>query len=114
MKKIIFYKTDSGNSPVEKSLDELTDNQVKKITWVLRLLRENDNISSKYLKQLKNTDNIWEVRVSAGKNNFRLLGFFHKKEFIILTNLFQKKTEKTPKKEIKLAEKRKKEFLSRS
>ena len=67
MKKIIFYKTDAGNSPVEKSLDELTDNQVKKITWVLRLLRENDNISSKYLKQLKNTDDIWEVRVKCWK-----------------------------------------------
>ncbi|MBU4011237.1 MAG: type II toxin-antitoxin system RelE/ParE family toxin, partial [Proteobacteria bacterium] len=44
---------------------------------------------------------------------FRLLGFFYGKELIILTNSFQKKSQKTPIREIQLAEKRKKEFLSR-
>jgi hypothetical protein len=44
---------------------------------------------------------------------FRLLGFFHGKELIILTNSFQKKSQKTPSNEIRLAEKRKKDFLSR-
>lgn len=68
---------------------------------------------SNYLKKLVNTDNIWEVRANVGKNTFRLLGFFHGQELIILTNLFQKKTQKTPLQEIKLAEKRKREFLSR-
>ncbi|MCI5150255.1 MAG: type II toxin-antitoxin system RelE/ParE family toxin [Candidatus Electrothrix sp. MAN1_4] len=62
---------------------------------------------------LVNTDDIWEVRVSVGKNIFRLLGFIHKQELIILTNSFQKKTQKTPKKEIKLAEKRKKDYLNK-
>jgi phage-related protein len=53
------------------------------------------------------------VRVSAGKNIFRLLGFIREQEVVILTNSFQKKTQKTPQKEIKLAEKRKKDYLSR-
>jgi len=40
----------------------------------------------------------------VGRNTFRLLGFFHGQELIILTNSFQKKSQKIPLKEIKLAE----------
>ncbi|WP_022664336.1 type II toxin-antitoxin system RelE/ParE family toxin [Desulfospira joergensenii] len=94
-------------------MDSLSDTQVAKITWVLKLVRETQNISAKYFKKLVNTDDIWEVRVSIGKNIFRLLGFMQGQELIILTNSFQKKSQKTPKKEIKLAEQRKKEYLSR-
>jgi len=113
MKTISFYKTSSGNCPIESHFDTLTDAQVTKVTWVLRLIRETEYISTRYFKKLVSTDDIWEVRVSVGKNIFRLLGFFQKEELIILTNSFQKKTQKSPRKEIKLAEKRKKDFLSR-
>ncbi|WP_319574246.1 type II toxin-antitoxin system RelE/ParE family toxin [uncultured Desulfobacter sp.] len=91
----------------------MSDTQVTKITWVLKLIRETQNISTKYFKKLVNTDDIWEVRVRVGNNIFRLLGFIQGNELIILTTSFQKKTQKTPKKEIKLAEKRKKDYLSR-
>jgi phage-related protein len=113
MKSISFYTTVSGNCPVKDHLDTLTDNQVTKIAWVLKLIRELDQVPSKYFKKLKNTEDIWEVRVDAGKNTFRLLGFLHGRELIILTNSFQKKSQRTPLKEINLAEKRKKEYLSR-
>ncbi len=113
MRSISFYKTISGKCPVEDHLDSLSDTQVTKITWVLKVIRETQNISSKYFKKLVNTNDIWEVRVSVGKNIFRLLGFIQDQELIILTNSFQKKSQKTPRKEIKLAEKRKKEYLSR-
>jgi phage-related protein len=59
------------------------------------------------------TNDIWEVRIDVGKDTFRLLGFFYGQELIILTNSFQKKSQKTPTKEIRLAENRKKEYLSR-
>ncbi|WP_041279438.1 type II toxin-antitoxin system RelE/ParE family toxin [Desulfobacula toluolica] len=113
MRLISFYKTTSGKCPVEDHLESLSDTQVTKITWVLKLIRETQNISTKYFKKLVNTDDIWEVRVSVGKNIFRLLGFIQDQELIILTNSFQKKTQKTPRKEIKLAENRKKDYLSR-
>ena len=113
MRLILFYKTVSGKCPVEEHLDSLSDTQVTKITWVLKLIRETQNISTKYFKKLVNTDDIWEVRVRVGNNIFRLLGFIQGNELIILTNSFQKKTQKTPKKERKLAEKRKKDYLSR-
>ena len=83
------------------------------MTWVLKLVRETQNISTKYFKKLVNTNDIWEVRVGVCKNIFRILGFIQVKELIILTNSFQKKTQKTPRNEIKLAEKRKKDYLNR-
>lgn len=111
MKSIVFYKTPSGRCPVTDHLDSLPDNQVTKITWVLKLIRESERISTKYFKKLTNTNNIWEIRVDVGSNIFRLLGFVQGHNLIILTNSFQKKTKKTPKKEITLAEKRKKNYL---
>ncbi len=105
--------TVSGKCPVKDHLDSLTDNQITKIAWVLKLIRELNKVPSKYFKKLINTEDIWEIRVGVGKNTFRLLGFFHVRELIILTNSFQKKSQKTPLKEIRLAEKRKKDFLSR-
>jgi len=113
MKTISFYRTASGKCPVKDHLDRLTDTQATKVAWVLKLIRELDRIPSKYFKKLVNTNDIWEARIDVGKNTFRLLGFFHGHELIILTNSFQKKSQKTPLKEIRLAEKRKKEYLSR-
>jgi phage-related protein len=72
-----------------------------------------DQIPSNYFKKLVNTNDIWEVRIDVGKDTFRLLGFFYGQELIILTNSFQNKSQKIPAKEIRLAEKRKKEYLSR-
>ena len=113
MKKISFYQTESGKCPVKERLDSLTDAQATKIAWVLKLIREIDQIPSNYFKKMINTDDIWEIRVDVGRNIFRLLGFFHGRELIILTNSFQKKSRKTSLKEIRLAEKRKNEYLSR-
>lgn len=70
-------------------------------------------IPKQYFKKLVNTDGLWEIRISQGNNIFRLLCFFDGDDIIIVTNGFQKKTQKTPKQEINLAENRKKEYLTR-
>jgi phage-related protein len=113
VKTILFYRTASGKCPVEKHLDSLTDKQVTKIAWVLKLIRELDQVPSNYFKKLVNSNNIWEVRVDIGNNTFRLLGFIDKQNLLILTNFFQKKNQKIPSKEIRLAKERRKDFLSR-
>ena len=113
MKRIEFYKTASGASPVEEFLETLDDNQAKKVLWVLRLVQELNPIPSNYFTKMVNTDNIWEVRVQSGGNIFRLLGFFDGAKLIMLTHGFQKKTQKTPKQHIELAESRKRDYLSR-
>ena len=113
IRNIIFYKTESGKSPIEEFLDSLKPKEAQKVTWVLKLIEELPKIPKQYFKKLINTDDIWEVRVSVGKNIFRLLGFFQGNNLIILTNAFQKKTQKTPQSMIKIAEQRKKEYLKR-
>jgi len=48
MKTISFYHTTSGKCPVRKYLDSLTDVQATKVAWVLKLIREIDQVPSKY------------------------------------------------------------------
>ena len=88
--------------------------QVEKILWVLRLIQELDRIPKQYFKKLIGTDDIWEIRIQSGNNSYRLLGFIYKSKFIVLTNAFSKKTQKTPKNEILLAENRKQDYLKRN
>ena len=82
----------------------------KKIDWTLLILRSTRIVPEKILKNLTNTDGLWEVRISAGNGIFRIFCFFDKGNLIILLNGFQKKTQKTPKNEIKKAERLKKEY----
>lgn len=114
MRAVNFYRTPSGRCPVEDFLDTLSDKQVEKVVWVLKIIRELNPVPTNYFKKLVHTDDIWEVRVDAGRDTIRLLGFFDGREMIILTNSFMKKTQKTPPKEIKLAEQRKSEYLNRT
>lgn len=79
--------------------------------WVLQLIEEENFVSTKFYKKLVNTDDIIEVRVQFSNNNFRFLGFEHNGSFVVLTNAIRKKDQKVPKKEIDLAQKRKKEYL---
>jgi phage-related protein len=113
MREIVFYKLPSGKSPVEEFLDSLSGKQARKVAWVLQVIEELPVVPSNYLKNLVNTDGILEVRARAGHEIFRLLGFRDGKTFVVLTNGFQKKTQKIPQQEIQLAEERKKDYLNR-
>lgn len=57
------------------------------------------------------TNGIYEIRVEVGSDIYGVFSFFDKGNLVILANGFQKKTQKTPKNEIKLAEKLKKEYF---
>ena len=112
-REIIFYETAAGKCPIEEFLDSLTGQQTRKVAWVLELIEELPAVPSVYLKKLVNTNDIWEVRVAAGNNIFRLLGFFDGQKIIVLDHAFQKKTQNTPKQDIKTAEARKKDYFKR-
>jgi len=114
MREILFYKTKSGDCPVEDFLNSLNGKQAQKVVWVMQAVEELEKVPVTYLKKLTNTDDIWEIRVQIGGNIFRFLGFFDQGKFIVLTNGFQKKTQKTPKSEILLLEHRKQDYLSRN
>ena len=89
------------------------DNKVQeKIEYVLDLIRFENRVPIKFLKFLENTDGIYEVKVVTTFRSIRILCFFDKGKLVVLTNCFIKKSQKTPRKEIKLAEKLKKEYLN--
>lgn len=86
------------------------DEAVKqKFDYVLDIVREVKILTTKFVKHLENTD-LYEMRVSVGKNGFRTVLFAIDNENIILAkkifvlNSFQKKSVKDYKKQIKIAE----------
>jgi phage-related protein len=87
------------------------DKVQEKIEYVLDLVRFERQVPIKFFKALENTDGIYEVRVITTYKSIRILCFFDDGNLVVLANCFTKKTQKTPRKEIKLAEKLKKEYL---
>ena len=113
MRTITFYENSSGQPPVEEFLDSLTDQQARKVTWVMRLVEQLQFVPGQYFKKLVGTEHIWEVRVQAGGNIFRILGFMDAENRVVLTNGFAKKSQKTPQQEIALAEQRRQDYYQR-
>ncbi len=107
VRKIIAYK----DNFVDFYKNQEPKIQVK-IEYVLDLVRFERKIPKKFFKLLEDTDGIWEVRVITTFKSIRILCFQDKGNLVVLTNCFLKKTQKTPQKEIKMAEKLKREYLN--
>jgi phage-related protein len=67
-------------------------------------------IPEKFFKHLEGTDGLFEIRIKAGSDIFRIICFFDEGNLIILLNGFQKKSVKTPKREIEKAERLKNNY----
>lgn len=102
---IIFYK-DYFDEFFVKQRDKVK----LKIIWTLQLIQELERIPETYLKHIENTNGLYEIRIQQGSDIFRIFCFFDEGQLIILTNGFQKKTQKTPKKEIEKAIKIKNDY----
>ena len=113
MREINFYKTEAGDSPIGEFLDSLPNKAREKVVWTLDLIEQLDVIPKNYLKKMVNTNDIWEVRISSNTNIYRILCFWDGGKLLVLNHAFQKKTQKTPKQAIKLAEKRKADYIRR-
>jgi phage-related protein len=113
MRRIEFYRTANGRCPVEEFLDELTERDHDKVFWVMQLVEDLDMVPSQYFKKLVGTSDIWEVRAQVGGISYRLMGFLDGSTLVVLTNGFSKKDQKTPAREIALAEQRRSDYLQR-
>ncbi|MGV8994493.1 MAG: type II toxin-antitoxin system RelE/ParE family toxin [Flavobacterium sp.] len=82
----------------------------EKIIWTLKIVEEIDRVPEIYLKYLKNSNGIYEMRVQVGTNIFRIFCFFDQNSLVVVGHGFQKKTQKTPKQEIEKAEQIKNEY----
>lgn len=73
----------------------------KKIHYILDLLVTEDRISTRFVKYIRK--GIYELRALYTGNIYRLFFIFDEGNIIILLNGFQKKTDRTPEKEIEKA-----------
>ena len=67
-------------------------------------MEELEQIPENYLKFIQNSSGLYEIRIQVGNNIFRIFCFFDLDNLVVIGNGFQKKTQKTPKQQIKKAE----------
>ncbi len=107
-RKIIFYE----NYFIEFYQNRST--KVKgKIQYVLELIKRVDRVPEKFLKHIKGTKGLYEIKVEYESNIYRIFCCFDRGRLVVLFNGFQKKSQKTPKREIKKAEKLMKAYFNR-
>ena len=75
----------------------------EKIVWTFDLIEDLQRVPETYFKHIEDTNGLYEIRVQLGSDIFRIFCFFDKGNLVVLANGFQKKTQKTSKKEIELA-----------
>lgn len=85
-------------------IKSLPDSAKKKVAYNIERARTTQNVE--VFKKLTGTD-IWEFRTISNGIAYRLFSFWdkHKKAFVIVTHGIEKKTQKTPRKEIEKATK---------
>lgn len=90
----------------------LSRNTLSKIYQVFIYIMTLEQVPEKYLKALANVKGLYEVRVEEGGNIYRIFCCMDEGNLVILFNGFQKKTQKTPLKEIERAKRIMNEYFS--
>ena len=86
----------------------LKQNVKDKIDYVLQIVISVQRVPTKFFKHLE--DGIYEIRIEVGSNIYRIFAFFDDNKLVVLLHGFQKKTQKTPRKEIERAKKLRKDY----
>ena len=106
IRELIFYR-----HYFQDFFDRQTEKVKEKIDYVLFMITHIDKIPEKFLKHIEGEKGLYEIRIEAGSNIFRIFCCFDKGKIVVLFNGFQKKTQKTPKQEIDLAVKLMNEYF---
>ncbi len=101
--KILLYRTLQGGSPVKEFIDRLELKAQTKVYDALNLLRDfNARLGAPHVKKLTGTQ-LWELRI-LGMDNVRVFYIAMRGKTFLILHGFKKKKDKTPPKEIKIAE----------
>jgi len=110
--EIEFFEKDDHSCPVQEFLDALDDKMAAKVYGMMDVLAQAGNFLRKpYSSKLD--EHIFELRVKQGSNITRVLYFFFVGRRIVMTNGFVKKQQKTPTRQIEIANKYRKIYLQR-
>lgn len=107
--KVNYYrKTTNKPSPVEEFINKLgTENkkaQAKVLRSLLLLSEYGLDLGFPYISNV--SKKLWELRISFGNNQYRVLFTIVSNKIIILLHAFSKKTGKIPDRELEIAYKR--------
>jgi phage-related protein len=91
---------------------KVNENVKEKIGYIFRVIKTVEKVSEKFLKHIKGTNGLYEIKVELGIDIYLIFCCFDEGNLVVLFNVFQKKTQKTQKREIELAEKLKKEYFT--
>jgi len=91
-----------------KQVDKLKS----KIDYVLFLVTVADPIPKKFFEQMIGYHGLFAIRLEFESNIYRIFCCFDEGNLVVLFNAFQKKTEKTPKKEIEKALRIRREYIA--
>jgi phage-related protein len=104
--EVHFFQTPSGRYPVRDFIYGESKETQKEITEVITFLKKYGlQLPEKYLKKLSGTKNLWELRIYY-RNQYRIILAKAGEGKVVLLSAFIKKRQKTPKKEITIAQKR--------
>ena len=107
-----FYLEDSGRSPVEEFLEALDLKTRARFRWSMEQLKVR-NVSARAPLARHLEGDLWELREESRINIYRIVYFFFTGRRIVFLHGFQKKTQRTPRRELELARWRYRDFLAR-
>ena len=88
----------------------LDEGAEQKIYYSIDMLKTQQRVSKKFVKHIR--EEVYELRAEYENNIYRIFFCFDEGHIVILFNCFQKKTNKTPEKEIRKAIKLKNEYYA--
>lgn len=97
-RNVIVYK-----NYFEDFFKEQTRKVQDKIIKVLDILETVERVPATYLKYIEGTNGLFKIRVQLGSNIFRIFCCFDGNRLVVLFSGFQKKSQKTPPREINRA-----------
>ena len=108
--QVSFYETASGQTPVEKFIESLPRFDQARFSEVIVGLEEDGLAYSRaQFRQLRGK--LWELKFSAKGGGYRMAYVLVQPEEMVILHAFKKATQKTPLRDLDLAEKRMKEVL---
>ena len=89
-------------------VETLSEKERLKLKYILSLMETSDRMPVKFIKYIR--EGLYELRMEYNSNIYRIFFIFDDDKIVVLFNSFQKKTDKTPQKEINKALKIKEEY----
>ena len=107
--KVVFYASEDGRDSVVNEIDNFGENDSVKVYKAVELLKAYGlAVLENHIKHIDGK--IWEIKI----DRYRVLYFLHREQYYVLVRAFMKKTQKTPKSEIQIAETRYADYLRRA